>query len=44
VAHLPDAQLAVVPGASHLVPLEKPDLVSYLLLDFFAGDLAGDRP
>lgn len=31
---LPQGQLAVVPGASHLVPLEKPDLVNRLLLDF----------
>ena len=31
---LPDAQFAVVPGASHIVPLEKPDLVSRLILDF----------
>lgn len=35
-ATLPDAQLAVVPGTSHGLPMEKPDLVSLLLLDFFA--------
>lgn len=33
---IPDAQLAVIPGASHAVPLEKPDLVNRLLLDFLA--------
>ncbi|MGF1428028.1 alpha/beta fold hydrolase [Kitasatospora sp. LaBMicrA B282] len=33
---LPDGQLAVVPGTSHAVPLEKPELVGRLLLDFFA--------
>jgi len=31
---LPRGQLAVVPGASHLVPLEKPDLVNRLVVDF----------
>ncbi|WP_329580452.1 alpha/beta hydrolase [Kitasatospora sp. NBC_01250] len=31
---LPDAQLAVVPGASHALPLEKPELVNLMLLDF----------
>ncbi len=35
---LPEVQLAVVPGTSHGVPLEKPHLVSQLLLDFFADD------
>jgi pimeloyl-ACP methyl ester carboxylesterase len=33
---LPDAQLAVVPGTSHTLPLEKPALVNQLLLDFLA--------
>jgi pimeloyl-ACP methyl ester carboxylesterase len=33
-ATLPDAQLAVIPGSSHMVPLEKPDLVNQLILDF----------
>ena len=33
-----DAQLAVIPGASHLVPLEKPDLVNQLVLDFLAAE------
>ena len=31
----PDGRLAVVPGTSHLLPLEKPELVNLLLLDFF---------
>ncbi|MGH2794978.1 MAG: alpha/beta fold hydrolase [Actinomycetota bacterium] len=34
---LPDAQLAVVPGASHALVFEKPDLVNRLILDFL-GD------
>ena len=33
---LPDSQLAVVPGASHAVPMEKPELVNRLILDFLA--------
>lgn len=35
---IPDAQLAVIPCASHLVPLEKPELVNRLVLDFLATD------
>jgi len=31
---LPHAQLAIVPGASHAVPMEKPDLVARLIADF----------
>lgn len=31
---LPQGQLAVVPGTSHLVPIEKPDLVNQLVVDF----------
>jgi pimeloyl-ACP methyl ester carboxylesterase len=34
---LPAAQLAVVPGASHAVPLEKPALVAELVRDFLRG-------
>ena len=37
-AALPDAQLAVVPGTSHALPLEKPELVNRLLLDFLAEE------
>ena len=36
---LPAAQLAVVPGASHAVPLEKPTLVGQLILDFIRGPI-----
>ncbi|MEU0133941.1 alpha/beta hydrolase [Streptomyces sp. NPDC006296] len=35
---VPGARLAVVPGASHLVPLEKPALVGRLVLDHLAQD------
>jgi len=35
-ATLPDAQLAVIPGSSHLAPLEKPELVNRLILDFLS--------
>jgi pimeloyl-ACP methyl ester carboxylesterase len=34
---IPDAQLAVIPGASHLVPVEKADLVNQLVIDFLAA-------
>jgi pimeloyl-ACP methyl ester carboxylesterase len=36
VATLPDAQLAVVPGSSHIAPKEKPELVNRLILDFLS--------
>ncbi len=32
-----NGQLAVVPGASHLVPMEKPELFNQLVLDFTAS-------
>jgi pimeloyl-ACP methyl ester carboxylesterase len=35
---IPQSQLAVVPGASHLAPLEKPALVNRLVLDHLAQD------
>jgi pimeloyl-ACP methyl ester carboxylesterase len=35
-AAVQDGQLAIVPGASHGLPLEKPDLVVRLILDFLA--------
>ena len=35
---IPDAQLAVVPGSSHGLPMEKPELVSRLVVDFLAED------
>ena len=30
-----DGRLAVVPGTSHIAPIEKPELVNLILLDFF---------
>ncbi len=33
-----DAELAVVPGTSHALPLEKPELVNALLLDFLKAE------
>ena len=36
-----NGQLAVVPGASHVVPMEKPDLFNRLVLDFLANPVAG---
>jgi pimeloyl-ACP methyl ester carboxylesterase len=33
---LPDAQLAIVPGTSHMLHMEKPQLVNQLMLDFLA--------
>jgi pimeloyl-ACP methyl ester carboxylesterase len=36
---LPQGQLAIVPGSSHLCFMEKPDLVNRLILDFLAEDL-----
>jgi len=35
---LPDAQLAIVPGTSHGLPMEKPEVVNRLLLDFLADE------
>jgi pimeloyl-ACP methyl ester carboxylesterase len=32
-------QLAVVPGASHILPMEKPDLFNDLVLDFTANPI-----
>jgi len=34
---LPAGQLAIVPGATHAVPLEKPAEVTHLILDFLGG-------
>lgn len=34
---LPAAQLAVVPGASHFLPMDKPGLTAAILLDFLTG-------
>jgi pimeloyl-ACP methyl ester carboxylesterase len=35
---IPNSELAVVPGASHFLTTEKPDLVNHLLLDFLKND------
>ena len=40
---LPDSQLAVVPGTSHAAPMEKPELVNRLILDFLAEDQVEKR-
>ncbi|MFG3104452.1 alpha/beta fold hydrolase [Streptomyces sp. NPDC048182] len=37
VAGIPDARLAVVPGASHLVPVEQPAAVTDLLVNHFGS-------
>jgi pimeloyl-ACP methyl ester carboxylesterase len=37
-AILPESQLAVIPGASHLVPIEKPALVNSILLEFLGSE------
>jgi len=37
---IPDSQLAVIPGADHMVMFEKPDLVNRLFLDFFSDEQA----
>jgi pimeloyl-ACP methyl ester carboxylesterase len=34
---LPEVQVGVVPGATHGLPMEKPELTNRLLLDFLAG-------
>ena len=35
-----NGQLAVVPGSSHALPMEKPDLFNQLVLDFTAQPIA----
>jgi pimeloyl-ACP methyl ester carboxylesterase len=35
---LSNSQLAVVPGASHALPMEKPEIVNRLILDFLADE------
>lgn len=35
---IPASELAVVPGTSHAVPIEKPALVNTLVLDFLTKD------
>lgn len=38
----PDGRLAVVPGTSRVLPLEKPELVNLILLDFFEDESVAD--
>jgi pimeloyl-ACP methyl ester carboxylesterase len=40
---IPDAELAVVPGTSHVLILEKPDLVARLVLGFLTTDPVATR-
>ncbi len=35
---IPDAELAIVPGTSHALIIEKPTLCNQIMLDFLAGD------
>jgi pimeloyl-ACP methyl ester carboxylesterase len=35
---LRDCQVGVVPGTSHALPMEKPELVNRLILDFLAAE------
>jgi pimeloyl-ACP methyl ester carboxylesterase len=35
---LPEAQVAIIPGTSHGVGLEKPHIVNQLILDFLADE------
>jgi pimeloyl-ACP methyl ester carboxylesterase len=37
---IPNGQLAIVPGVTHMLTAEKPDLVNELILTFLAADLA----
>jgi pimeloyl-ACP methyl ester carboxylesterase len=40
VRTIPVAQLGIVPGAEHSLPMDKPDLVARLVTDFLAVDFA----
>ena len=40
---LPVAQLGVVPGATHELPLEKPQQLNRLVLEFLAEQVSGER-
>jgi pimeloyl-ACP methyl ester carboxylesterase len=35
---IPDSQLAVIPGASHVVPMEKPELLNGIVIDFLTSE------
>jgi hypothetical protein len=34
---IPNARLAIIPGTSHAVPMEQPDLVNRMIIDFLDG-------
>jgi pimeloyl-ACP methyl ester carboxylesterase len=38
-AALPNAELAIVPGTSHFLTQEKPDLVDMIVVDFLTKEL-----
>jgi pimeloyl-ACP methyl ester carboxylesterase len=40
---IPKSQLAVIPGASHAVPNEKPELLNRIVLDFLSEPEQGNR-
>jgi pimeloyl-ACP methyl ester carboxylesterase len=39
---LPNGRLGIIPGATHAMPLERPDLVNQFILDFMAGGPEAD--
>jgi len=41
VAHLPDAELVVLPGAGHMLPLEEPDRLAHLIAARTVEEVAG---
>ncbi len=40
VRTIPVAQLGIVPGAEHSLPMDKPDIVVRLVTDFLAVDFS----
>jgi pimeloyl-ACP methyl ester carboxylesterase len=36
---LPDGQLSIVPGTSHMLPIERPDVTARTVLDFLGADV-----
>jgi pimeloyl-ACP methyl ester carboxylesterase len=43
-AALPDAELLKVPGAGHLIILERPDLINEVIIDLVTRATAGRVP
>ena len=39
---IPGARLVIIPGTSHMVPLEKPDELNKVILDFLREITAAD--